>query len=230
MTSAVTGASSRRWRGSTTWPGRCPTSRWWTSIWPTDRRLIVHHRALNRVLLDEKDARLVLQHLADLWGYDVVLKEVDPADDARAEGTRRFAARWNPGRAVANTPYSSSPASTRRPPSAARGPRIELGDGEIVLFRDVISVFPAWRWRRSTLDAAAAAAQRGRRAGDQALIVAAGPNKEGPGCPGPSHCQATPAERLALRPRTSSLSRRSRPHRHSDATNNETLDHLLSAC
>jgi stage V sporulation protein R len=48
----------------------------------TDRRLIVHHRALNRVLLDEKDARLVLQHLADLWGYDVVLKEVDPADDA----------------------------------------------------------------------------------------------------------------------------------------------------
>jgi spore cortex formation protein SpoVR/YcgB (stage V sporulation) len=48
----------------------------------TDRRLVVHHRALNRVLLDEKDARLVLQHLADLWGYDVVLKEVDPADDA----------------------------------------------------------------------------------------------------------------------------------------------------
>jgi stage V sporulation protein R len=47
----------------------------------TDRRLIVHHRALNRVLLEEKDARLVLQHLADLWGYDVVLKEVDPADD-----------------------------------------------------------------------------------------------------------------------------------------------------
>jgi spore cortex formation protein SpoVR/YcgB (stage V sporulation) len=48
----------------------------------TDRRLIVHHRALNRVLLEEKDARMVLQHLADLWGYDVVLKEVDPADDA----------------------------------------------------------------------------------------------------------------------------------------------------
>ena len=48
----------------------------------TDRRLIVHHRALNRVLLEEKDARLVLQHLADLWGYDVVLKEGDPANDA----------------------------------------------------------------------------------------------------------------------------------------------------
>jgi len=33
------------------------------------------------VLLEEKDARHVLQHLADLWGYDVVLREVDPAGD-----------------------------------------------------------------------------------------------------------------------------------------------------
>ena len=47
-----------------------------------DRRLILHHRALNRVLLEEKDAKLVLQHLADLWGYDVLLKEIDPATDA----------------------------------------------------------------------------------------------------------------------------------------------------
>ena len=47
-----------------------------------DRQLILQHRALNRVLLEEKDARLVLQHLADLWGYDVVMKEVDPATDA----------------------------------------------------------------------------------------------------------------------------------------------------
>jgi stage V sporulation protein R len=47
-----------------------------------DRRLIVHHRALNRVLLEERDARLVLQHLADLWGYDVLLKEIDPSTDA----------------------------------------------------------------------------------------------------------------------------------------------------
>jgi spore cortex formation protein SpoVR/YcgB (stage V sporulation) len=47
-----------------------------------DRKLIVHHRALNRVLLDEEDARHVLQHMADLWGYDVVLKEIDPASDA----------------------------------------------------------------------------------------------------------------------------------------------------
>jgi stage V sporulation protein R len=47
-----------------------------------DRRLILHHRALNRVLLEEKDARLVLQHLADLWGYDVLMKEIDPSTDA----------------------------------------------------------------------------------------------------------------------------------------------------
>jgi len=42
---------------------------------------VLAHRALNRVLLEEKDARHVLQHLADLWGYDVVLREVDPAGD-----------------------------------------------------------------------------------------------------------------------------------------------------
>jgi stage V sporulation protein R len=47
-----------------------------------DRRLILHHRALNRVLLEERDARQVLQHLADLWGYDVLLKEIDPASDS----------------------------------------------------------------------------------------------------------------------------------------------------
>ena len=47
-----------------------------------DRRLIVHHRALNQVLLEEKNATLVLQHLADLWGYEVRLKEIDPATDS----------------------------------------------------------------------------------------------------------------------------------------------------
>jgi spore cortex formation protein SpoVR/YcgB (stage V sporulation) len=34
------------------------------------------------VLLEEKDARQVLQHLADLWGYDVLLREVDPGTEA----------------------------------------------------------------------------------------------------------------------------------------------------
>ena len=47
-----------------------------------DRRLILQHRAMNRILLEEKDARMVLQHIADLWGYDVVMKEIDPATDA----------------------------------------------------------------------------------------------------------------------------------------------------
>lgn len=46
-----------------------------------DRKLVLHHRALNRVLLEEKDARAVLQHLADLWGYDVVMKEIDPTGE-----------------------------------------------------------------------------------------------------------------------------------------------------
>jgi len=59
-----------------------------------DRKLIVHHRAMNRILLDEKDARHVLQHLADLWGYDVVLKEIDSATDAVLKD---HAARPRPG-------------------------------------------------------------------------------------------------------------------------------------
>jgi spore cortex formation protein SpoVR/YcgB (stage V sporulation) len=47
-----------------------------------DRKLVLHHRTMNKVLLAEADARQVLQHLADLWGYDVVLREIDPADEA----------------------------------------------------------------------------------------------------------------------------------------------------
>ena len=47
-----------------------------------DRKLIVHHRAMNKILLEEKDTKLVLQHLADLWGYDVVMKEIDSTTDA----------------------------------------------------------------------------------------------------------------------------------------------------
>ena len=44
-----------------------------------DRRLILRHAVLNGGLLEEKDAKRVLQHLADLWSYDVVLHEVDGA-------------------------------------------------------------------------------------------------------------------------------------------------------
>ena len=46
-----------------------------------DRQLIVHHRVQNRILLEEADAGLVMQHLADLWGYPVVLREIDGAND-----------------------------------------------------------------------------------------------------------------------------------------------------
>ena len=34
------------------------------------------------IRLSQKDARMVLQHIADLWGYDVVMTEVDAATDA----------------------------------------------------------------------------------------------------------------------------------------------------
>jgi stage V sporulation protein R len=42
-----------------------------------DRRLIIHHTVVNGALLQETDLKLVLQNLADLWTYDVTLKEVD---------------------------------------------------------------------------------------------------------------------------------------------------------
>ena len=42
-----------------------------------DRRLILRHTVMNGSLLDEMDAKKVLQHLADLWSYDVVMQEVD---------------------------------------------------------------------------------------------------------------------------------------------------------
>lgn len=42
-----------------------------------DRRLLLRHSVVNGALLQEPDAKLVLQHLAALWGYDVSLCEVD---------------------------------------------------------------------------------------------------------------------------------------------------------
>ncbi|WP_233256224.1 SpoVR family protein [Falsiroseomonas bella] len=47
-----------------------------------DRRLILHHRVLERQLLEPDEARAVLQHLADLWGYGVLLREVDATTGA----------------------------------------------------------------------------------------------------------------------------------------------------
>ncbi|MCC6780840.1 MAG: SpoVR family protein, partial [Hyphomicrobiales bacterium] len=42
-----------------------------------DRRLILHHAVVNGCLLEPTDVSRVLQHLADLWTYDVVLREID---------------------------------------------------------------------------------------------------------------------------------------------------------
>ena len=42
-----------------------------------DRRLMLRHAVVKGAQLDEADAKRVLQHLADLWSYDVSLVEVD---------------------------------------------------------------------------------------------------------------------------------------------------------
>ena len=42
-----------------------------------DRRLVLQHTKLHGMPLDERATKEVMQHLADLWGYDVVLREVD---------------------------------------------------------------------------------------------------------------------------------------------------------
>jgi spore cortex formation protein SpoVR/YcgB (stage V sporulation) len=52
-----------------------------------DRKLILQHRVLDGVLLEENDTEKVLQHVADLWGYDVKLIEHDDAGAQLAEHT-----------------------------------------------------------------------------------------------------------------------------------------------
>ena len=44
-----------------------------------DRRLMLRHAVVKGAQLNEADAKRVLQHLADLWSYDVSLVEVDAA-------------------------------------------------------------------------------------------------------------------------------------------------------
>src|SRR3979411_541639 len=45
-----------------------------------DRRLMLRHTVVKGAQLNETDAKRVLQHLADLWSYDVSLVEVDDTD------------------------------------------------------------------------------------------------------------------------------------------------------
>ena len=47
-----------------------------------ERKLILQHRVEDGILLEVNDARAVLHHLADLWGYPVELVEIDAASDA----------------------------------------------------------------------------------------------------------------------------------------------------
>jgi spore cortex formation protein SpoVR/YcgB (stage V sporulation) len=48
-----------------------------------DRTLRLVHRVHNGVRLEEDDTRRTLRHLADLWGYDVALTEIDAETEAK---------------------------------------------------------------------------------------------------------------------------------------------------
>ena len=50
-----------------------------------DRRLMLRHSVVNDAQLNEADTRRVLQHLADLWSYDVSLVEVGAGDKVLKE-------------------------------------------------------------------------------------------------------------------------------------------------
>ena len=52
-----------------------------------DRKLILMHRVLDGITLEEADAQRVLQHTADLWGYDVKLVEQDDSGHVHNELT-----------------------------------------------------------------------------------------------------------------------------------------------
>jgi spore cortex formation protein SpoVR/YcgB (stage V sporulation) len=45
-----------------------------------DRRLLLRHTVVNGATLQEADAKRLLQHLADLWSYGVLLHEVNSSD------------------------------------------------------------------------------------------------------------------------------------------------------
>ncbi len=46
---------------------------------------MLRHTTVKDAQLNEADARRVLQHLADLWTYDVALAEVDATDNVLKE-------------------------------------------------------------------------------------------------------------------------------------------------
>jgi stage V sporulation protein R len=52
-----------------------------------DRRLLLSHSVVDGSLLNEADTGRVLQHLADLWSYDVLLRETDSTGTVLKEHT-----------------------------------------------------------------------------------------------------------------------------------------------
>jgi stage V sporulation protein R len=50
-----------------------------------DRKLVVHHNVIAGRQLSSGACARVLQHIADLWGYDVVLKEIDTSGEVMKE-------------------------------------------------------------------------------------------------------------------------------------------------
>jgi len=45
------------------------------------RKLVMHHRVISGRLLDIPTASLVLKHIANIWGYEVLLEEIDAASE-----------------------------------------------------------------------------------------------------------------------------------------------------
>ena len=63
-----------------------------------DRKLMLQHRVDHGILTAEKDTLHVLQHLADLWGYEVMLSEVEAQTDTGAEAAHDSADAGTAGR------------------------------------------------------------------------------------------------------------------------------------
>ena len=77
MTTAAIAASAANWRGNTTSGSSIANIEIVDVDLAGDRRLMLRHSVVKGAQLVDADAKRVLQHLADLWTYDVSLTEVD---------------------------------------------------------------------------------------------------------------------------------------------------------
>jgi spore cortex formation protein SpoVR/YcgB (stage V sporulation) len=46
-----------------------------------NRKLVLHHRVRDGKMLELSNASMVLGHLANLWGYEVLLQEIDASSE-----------------------------------------------------------------------------------------------------------------------------------------------------